>query len=178
MNILDLAMQLNLSKKLTRSGWKREKVTDAESISDHGFGIVTLITLFSPSLKADTLKMVKMAIIHNFASTVSEDIVAERSFQIMTEIDAIKKKIERQAIEKWLTQYGDDYLKIYDEMVENKTNEAVIFTQLDKLEMAIQAYQYEKEQGKKLNEFFKNAGTRIKHPVLKKVFEDLLKMRE
>ena len=43
--------------------------------------------------------------------------------------------------------------------------------------MAIQAYEYEKEQKKDLTEFFNSAKKYIQHPLLKKAFEDLLKLR-
>ncbi|NMB92376.1 MAG: HD domain-containing protein, partial [Parcubacteria group bacterium] len=60
---------------------------------------------------------------------------------------------------------------------EKKTLEAKIFRQLDKLEMAIQALVYEKENHIKLDEFFINADLQIHSPFLCKIFEQIIKYR-
>jgi 5'-deoxynucleotidase YfbR-like HD superfamily hydrolase len=178
MNFLHVAIQMGLSKKLKRSGWVREKIANSESIADHCFGITTLVSLLSPQLEVDQEKMMKMVIVHNFASTLTEDTVVERGGKVNKEVLKLKEKTERQAIRTILWEYGEEYTKIFDEMKLMKTKEANVFAQIDKLEMAIQAFQYEKEQKKNLSEFFDNAALYIKHTLLKKAFDDLLKMRK
>lgn len=178
MNFLHVAIQMTLSKKVKRSGWVREKINAPESIADHCFGITTLVTLLSPHFDVDQAKLMKMAIIHNFTAALTDDTVTERGGKILKKALNSKEKTEREAIRNILWEYGDEYMDIFNEMKENKTEEAEIFHQIDKLEMAIQAYQYEKEQKKDLSEFFANAGIYIKHPLIKKAFDDLLKMRE
>jgi len=83
MNFLNTAIQMNLSKKLKRSGWVREKIKDSESIADHCFGITVFITLLSAQIGLNQERMVKMALIHNFTAAVSEDIVAERGRTVL-----------------------------------------------------------------------------------------------
>jgi len=63
-------------------------------------------------------------------------------------------------------------------MINRVTPEAKIFWQLDKLEMAIQAYEYEKEQKINLEEFFETSEMYIRHPLLRQIFNDLLKLRK
>jgi putative hydrolase of HD superfamily len=60
-------------------------------------------------------------------------------------------------------------------MISRKTREAQIFWQLDKLEMALQAKEYEEKQKKSLPEFFENAGMHITEPLLIEIFKELTK---
>lgn len=71
----------------------------------------------------------------------------------------------------------EEYQKIYKEMMERKSLEATIFWQLDKLEMALQALEYEKKYHKDLSEFFINADLQIQHPFLRKILKQTLKDR-
>ena len=55
--------------------------------------------------------------------------------------------------------------------------ESRVFWQLDRLEMAIQALEYEEEQDKKLDEFFVNADLYIQEPLIRGIFNDIIKSR-
>ena len=44
--------------------------------------------------------------------------------------------------------------------------------------MALQALEYEEEQGKNLEEFFVNTELYLKEPLLKKIFYEILKSRK
>lgn len=178
MNFLNTAIQMNLSKQLKRSGWVREKIKNSESIADHCFGITVLITLLSGHLNLNQEKMVKMALIHNFTAAVSEDIVAERGKTVLKRALKEKDKIQTEAMRSILWEYGEEYGSVLREMKERRSPEAKAFWQIDKLEMAVQAYAYEKEQKKNLDEFFVNASEYIKHPILRKAFNDLMDLRK
>jgi 5'-deoxynucleotidase YfbR-like HD superfamily hydrolase len=120
----------------------------------------------------------KMAFVQNFASALTDDTVTERGGKLLKRIIKTKEKTERHAIRTILWEYGEEYTQIYDEIKQQKTLESKVFLQIDKLEMAIQAYQYEKEQKKNLSEFFENAKIHMTHPLLKRAFFDLLRMRK
>ena len=63
------------------------------------------------------------------------------------------------------------------ELTERKTPEAIFFWELDKLEVCLQALIYEKEQGKKLEEFFIYTKLQVKTPFLKKIIKEIEKQR-
>jgi putative hydrolase of HD superfamily len=91
-----------------------------------------------------------------------------------------KKKKEREAINKIflsLSKEGDEYTKLFDEFEEDKTTEARFVKQLDKLEMAIQVYEYESKHGLDLEEFYTTARTKIKDKKLVAILNELEKMR-
>lgn len=178
MNVLHLALQIGISKKLLRTGWVREKVKDPESVAEHAFRVVVLCMALAPTLEVDQNKLVKMAIIHDIGETSSGDLVVQRGLKLDKEKRDKKEQIEKEAIRSILFGYEEDYAKLFHEMIERKTPEAEIFWQIDKLEMAIQAYEYEKTQKLDLSEFFSSAEMYIKHPLLKQAFDDLKKMRK
>lgn len=61
--------------------------------------------------------------------------------------------------------------------VSRVTPESKAFWQLERLEMAFQALEYEEEQGKNLEEFFVNTGLYLREPLLKRIFNQILKQR-
>jgi len=63
-------------------------------------------------------------------------------------------------------------------MVGRNTPEAKVFWQLERLEMALQALEYEEEQGKNLEEFFINTSLYLTDPLLKKIFNQIIKKRD
>ncbi len=71
-----------------------------------------------------------------------------------------------------------EHLEIFDEMVARDTPEARVFWDFDNFEMALQALEYEKEQGKKLEEFFLFASLQIEDPIIKRAFANILKKRK
>lgn len=177
MNILHLAFQVGLSKKLKRTGWDRDKIENPESVADHCFRVTVLAMTLAPYLIVNQQKLIKMAIIHDLGETASGDLVVERANKLDKKKRKKKEKIEKEAIRQILLGYEEDYGKLFQEMIDRKSEEAQIFWQIDKLEMAIQAYEYEKDQGKDLSEYIKNAELYIKQPLLKKTLNDLKKMR-
>ena len=168
------------SKKILRLGWVRENVKDPESVAEHSFRLSVLAMVLADNLSVDREKLIKMAILHDLGEVVTGDIVWSRGEIIDIKKRAVKEKLEREGIEKVFRTIGksDEYKKIFEEMIARTSQEAKIFWQLDKLEMALQALEYEKEQNKKLDEFFVNADLQIYSPPLKKILREILKNRQ
>lgn len=115
-------------------------------------GVMALITADIPGVNRD--KCVKMAIVHDIAEAIVGDIAP---------CDGVpkeeKSRREREAIEKMCTLLGggDRAKEINDLWMEyenNSTPEAKVVKDLDKVEMILQALEYENEQGRDLEEFF------------------------
>ncbi len=182
MNIdyLGFLKEVGKSKRLLRSGWIREKVNDPESVAEHSFRVGVLAMVLSDAVEVDKDKLIKMALLHDLAEVTTGDIVTERWAVLDIEKRDEKEKAERDSIYKFFQKIGEGkkYQAIFDEMIARVTLEAKLFWQLDKLEMAIQAYEYEKEQNINLEEFFETSEMHIKHPMLRQIFDDLLKLRK
>ena len=169
--------QVNLSKRIKRTGWVRENIPDPESVAEHIFGTVFLAMVLGPKLGVDREKLVRMALIHDISETKTGDLIVERGKEKMASIREQKDKLELEAIRELFEGESQTYIDLFKEMQEVQTPEARVFKQLDKLEMAIQALEYEIEFGKNLTEFFDNTQTHLTHPYLREIFAKVLSAR-
>ena len=138
-------------KRIPRTGWVRNNVNDPESVADHSMRTAYLgLILCPPELDKD--KVVQMALVPDVAESLATDI---------TPLDNVtreeKYQRERRAWEEITTSLGNgDMQALWQEMEDGKTKEARFVFELDKLEMLIQAEEYEKLQpGLDLSQFFK-----------------------
>uniref|UniRef100_A0A9I9CIF9 5'-deoxynucleotidase n=1 Tax=Cucumis melo TaxID=3656 RepID=A0A9I9CIF9_CUCME len=143
-----------------RTGWVQRRVKDPESIADHMYrmGIMALISSDIPGVNRD--KCIKMAIVHDIAEAIVGDI---------TPYDGISKseklRREQEALDHMCKLLGggsraQEISELWMDYENNSSPEAKIVKDLDKVEMILQALEYENEQGKDLDEFFQStAGT-------------------
>lgn len=178
--MVDFMATVGKSKRLLRSGWVREKVKDPESVAEHSFRITVLVIILADQLGVDKEKLIKMTFVMNLGEITTGDLVFERGELIDIKKKGEKESKEKEGVKNILRDIGADkeYINIFEEMIKRKSPEAKIFWQIDKLEMAMQALEYEKDQNKDLDEFFTNAGLQIETPILKKIFLEILKRRQ
>lgn len=178
---LDFFKTVGESKRLLRSGWVREKINDPESVAEHSFRVSVLAMVLSDKLgeNLDKNKLIQMAILHDLGELITGDIVAQRHDIIDVKKTNNKEKKEKEGIRKVFGKVGlsKEYVEIFEEMINRTTPEAKVFWEFDKLEMALQALEYEEEQGKNLEEFFVNTDLYMRNPVLKGIFDRILKER-
>jgi len=174
MKIIDFLKIINKLKTLKRQGWIQIglKSNEIESVADHSFRLA-IITLFLKDYweekGLDGQKMVNMALIHDLGESIIGDITPRDKI-----IDKLSK--EKQAVNDLinLTEFFNGFKDIWEEFIEEKSEEAKIVLQLDKLEMALQALDYGgKENPKIYEEFFLSVEKNIKEPYLKKIFDQL-----
>lgn len=176
---IEFLTKIAKSKKILRSGWIREKIKNPESVAEHSFQLSVMAMVLADQLGVDKEKLIKMAILHDLGGVVTEDIVWSRGNTIDIKKRAEKENQEKKGIEKVFKIIGrsQEYVKIFEEMIERATQEAKIFWELDKLEMAMQALQYERDHSRKLDEFFINADLQIHASPLRKIFKEITKQR-
>ena len=180
-NYLDFFKTVGKSKRLPRSGWVREKVNDPESVAEHSFRVGALVMVLSDKLgyKLDKEKLLTMALLVALGELATGDVVTGRGEHIDIKKRDEMERQEREGIREMFDKIGDSekYSAIYDEMIGRATPEAKAFWQLDRLEMALQALEYEEEQGKNLEEFFINTGLYIRDPLIVDILKEILKSR-
>lgn len=178
MDILKFARTIGQLKTIQRTGWVREGIQNPEDVADHSFRIAILAMVLGPKLDLNTERLVQMALIHDIGEITTTDIVVDRGLKIDINLKKEKEEKEAKALEEIFNPVNStEASELYQEMIAQTTREAKIMRQLDKLEMVIQALEYEKEQGKKLDEFFQNAQLYITEPILKDIFEQIQKER-
>lgn len=174
MELLELFHKLGDLKTIKRAGIVRMGVPNAESIADHSFRVAIIAMFFSDYLKdIDCQKLIKMALIHDIPETICGDITPHDGISLEE-----KKKIEKIALAELLSKIPnkDEYIDLWHEYDEGKSHEAKIVQNIDKLEMVIQAGEYQQQYpDKDLTEFFTYGDLKITVPEIRVIFEEIKK---
>ncbi|KAA8522813.1 hypothetical protein F0562_009236 [Nyssa sinensis] len=143
-------------KTTKRTGWVRREIQNPESIADHMYrmGLMALIASDIPGVNRD--KCIKMAIVHDIAEAIVGDIAPSDGIP-----KSEKSRREREALDHMCKVLGDgprakEIGELWMEYEENSSLEAKVVKDFDKVEMILQALEYENEEGKDLDEFFQS----------------------
>ncbi len=150
---LEQAYQL---KSIPRSGWIQSDIPaiGVESIAAHSFGMSILILYLRPQLVEADINIercLNMAIIHDLAEVIVGDITP------LDQVSASDKYLAEAAAFQRIVQdvNGGDHLKqVWDEFEAEHTPESQLVKRMDKLDMLIQAYLYEKQYSLRLDSFW------------------------
>jgi len=145
-------------KSVRRAGWvSKVKVENAESVADHTFSMATMAMLLSDMLGFNTQRVIKMVLIHDLAESIVGDYTPG-------DVSARQKLVKEKKAMKYILsplpkEIREEYEKIWLEYLHNRTEIARFVHRIDKLEMALQAYQYSKQgyAEKLLAPFFESA---------------------
>ena len=155
-------------KEIERSGWKAKlHLKNSESVAEHTLSMIVIVLIFAEINNFNlsrTMKMIKMALIHDLGESVIGDYMPE-------EINLKKKKrLENKAINDIFLKipwtFKKNYIKIWREYDDNKTEISKLIHFIDKLEMVVQAKYYYKNykniEKKDIMPFFDSALDYIK----------------
>jgi len=149
---LKMAGQL---KKELRRGWLiKAGVLNPESVADHTFRVVLLSMVLGDLRRLDVEKMMKLAIIHDLGESLTGDITP-----MDTDRKKTKERDESNAIKELFDclpeTLKENYLQLWNELCAGSSAESKIVSEVDKLEMALQASEYIEEgySKERLNEF-------------------------
>lgn len=184
-SFIDLFLRTSESKRIPRTGWGMHGIENPESVAEHTFSLSFLTLQLAPILSdkhnypLNINKLVKMAILHDIGEIETGDIVVSRGAIIDLQKRQEKEKREMHGIQKLFhkTDKSNLAVSLFTEMIERETLEANLFWQLDKLDMAIQALDYELMHKKDLSEFFENAKANITDSLLTKMLDEVINRR-
>ncbi len=177
-DLLNLVFEVGLLKKVVRTGWVKKGVKDPESVADHTWRVSVLAMLLAPQLGVNQLKLVKMALVHDLGEALIGDIVWEKGKKVIGSQEE-KHKDEKKAVKNMFSDNPSfsEYVELWEEFERQETKEAKMVKLIDKLEMAIQAFEYESEGYKDLDEFWENVEKYLKGSELEEYFRELKKLR-
>lgn len=168
---LGMLSVLTRLKQTKRTGWLNHQIVGPESISDHCFRVAMLgmyVAAEDPSL--DSSKVTKMGLIHDCGESVVGDVVPHDP----KVTSAQKSANEDKAMRALDAMSGHELLyPLWREFEDGATAEAKVVKQLDKLEMLLQAVEYERSQGKDLSDFFESCRGVFVHPVVARWAEQI-----
>lgn len=186
--VLDFLDVIENLKTTKRTGWLDNHVKEAESIADHmhRMGIMSLlindynVQSTDEEPKLSTSRMVLISICHDIGESIVGDITP---FGGVSNED--KFQLENRALDKLKETIGDsrgDLIKeLWLEYEKGETPESKIVKELDKFEMLVQAFEYERREKKRLDSFFlttnKN-GIYFKSHRVRSWYDELNKRRE
>ncbi|MBI3282855.1 HD domain-containing protein [Candidatus Curtissbacteria bacterium] len=173
---IKLAQYVALLKTIKRYGWILKGVKNGESVADHVFSVIFIAMILSEKTKLDHEKVLKMAIIHDIGKALIGDIIYEHGTETVAPL-RVKIADERAAIKTIFKHWPNkqEYLTLWEERAEQKTPEALFVKRVEKLEMAMQALEYENEgyESELFDEFWENARKYLAGTELESILNEL-----
>jgi putative hydrolase of HD superfamily len=163
---VDLIASARRLKSLKRAGWAQRGVREPESVAEHSWRVALMTLLAAPQNDAnvDAGRAVAIALVHDLAETVVGDITPNDGVD-----DMRKEAMEREAmatLTEALGARGRDVRALWEEYEAGETEEAKLVKDMDKLEMIMQAQEYENDgntgRGEDLEEFFESTRGRYR----------------
>lgn len=143
-NLVRFFVRSGRLKAERRRGWvKKLGLTNPESVADHSYRTALMTMVISDSRGLDTGRALRLALLHDLPEAVVGDAMPEERSGTR------KAAVETEAMEELLSKLPPDLRSLYRnawlEFVQGTSEEARLVRQLDKLEMAIQAWEYAQE---------------------------------
>lgn len=158
-HLADLLIELIRLKSLPRTGWLLRGVRDVESLASHSFGVAWAAMLLADRAAARGLpvnveRVLRMALLHDATEARTGDLPA-----------TIKKYFGKEALhaadariaEEMFAPFGAAYLELWRDYEERVSLEARIVKAADKLDLLLQAREYERGGAAALAEFWDGA---------------------
>jgi putative hydrolase of HD superfamily len=161
-------------KTIKRSGWiHKSNITSPESVADHSYSMCMMSMILAEIMNLDSGYIMKMVIIHDLAESMVGDHMPDNISS--EEKQLLEDKAMKKIISKLPNSLRKNYLRIWNEYNNNITVNAKFVHNMDKLEMALQAKEYEFEGYPKevLQPFIKSATDYISKERFDLVFEIL-----
>jgi len=178
--LLDLLLDGNQLKRVTRTGWVMRGVSDAESVSDHTFGVAFIALTLANFVEedVDTAKVLTLALIHDLPEAILSDIPSPAGRHLPS---GAKGEAEEGAIKALLEGLPrvENWCSWWHEYRDQTTAEGRLVHDADRLDLLVQALVYEKTTGNCwLDEFWRETTPdAFAFEVSRRVFEALCESR-
>lgn len=141
-------------KTTKRKGWINHGIKGPESIADHMYRMALMALIVGDIPTVNRERCIKIAIVHDIAEAIVGDITPSDGIP-----KAEKSRREQEALNKMCEVLGgglraEEIQELWAEYENNSSLEANLVKDFDKVEMILQALEYEMEHGKVLDEFF------------------------
>ena len=181
-NLVDLFELAGKLKQTERTGWTTQLgIRKPESVADHSYRCAIMGLFLSNETRTDILRLVQMLLLHDLHESVIGDL--DKPTKIRMGPERVRD-IEDEAVSQVASALPDglrrEYASVWHEFMEGATPEAVLATDIDKLEMALQALEYQRQgySRAKLEEFWRHVDENIKTPVGQQILRALKKRRQ
>ncbi|XP_066933637.1 5'-deoxynucleotidase HDDC2-like [Clytia hemisphaerica] len=143
-NAVEFFMFVGQLKTEQRTGWTHHDIKNVESVSDHMYRM-SMMAMLLDAPDIDKTRCMKLALVHDLAECIVGDITPYCGVA-----PEEKDRREREAMHKITKnipkQIADEVLDLWEEYNKRETAEAKIVKDLDRFEMILQAFEYEKAE--------------------------------
>lgn len=160
--LADLLAELVRLKSLPRTGWLLRGVRDVESLADHTCGVAWAAMLMADCARArgmqiDIERVLRMALLHDLTEARTGDLpVTVKKYFGRVALHVADEAIAAEMLEP-LGRVGAEYLELWRDYEARASLEARIVKAADKIDLLLQAREYEKGGARGLSEFWENA---------------------
>ena len=164
-------------KTVPRQGWKdRLGMRNPESVADHSYMTGLMAMVLSDGLGLDTLKIVKMSLLHDLAESKTGDLTPARISK--REKDGLENAAMAEILQSLPEAVKNDYQGIWDDFQRGASEEAIFVHDVDKLEMALQARIYSKDAPEgEISVFLEYARASIRNKRLQDTLKEIISER-
>ncbi len=180
-NTLDQLVQFwELAARLKaepRRGWlKKLRLPRNESVADHSFAL-SLLCLFEGERRGYNVeRLLKLALLHDLEEAITGDLTPQDKKSRGENVVRTQKISAREQLLSYFPQENQRaYRDLWSELENEKSKEAQLVHELDKLEMALQANEYARGgiEATKLKEFYESSMGVIKDPKLRRLLDEI-----
>lgn len=177
-NLLSFFRLIGKLKTVKRTGWVYRNVSEPESVSDHMYRMSLMAMAIGGSDPPRRDRLMKMALVHDLAEAQVGDIAPGDGVSKADKY-ALEEREMRRVRDEILagSKLGHELYDLWFEYDQGSTDDARLVKEIDKMEMIIQADEYEAAQGKDLEEFFESTKGMFHSPVMCDVDEMLRSQR-
>ncbi len=164
-------------KEERRRGWVQALGLSAvESVGDHSFGVAFLSLYEAERRGYKVEKALKMALVHDLDEAITGDLTPRDKRQRgESAVERDRARAVSKVVAKFPPQLRKNYSRLLEELRLGTSREARLVKNLDRLEMALQAKQYERKSGNsKLKKFYQSALNDMTDPYLKRIVRSLM----
>lgn len=152
-------------------------VKDCESIAAHMYRMSVVTFLLDENQNLNRVKCMEMALVHDLAEAVVGDITPYCG--ISREEKRNREFTAMEDIAKLAGTSSERLMELFHEYEAGQSAEAKFVKDLDRLDMVMQAFEYEKKENSlRLQEFFDNTEGKFQHPFVQKLVQEIYSQRK
>jgi len=182
-SVFEFLAHVSKLKHLERTGWVKSGIAKPETVASHMYRMAIMSGFCISDPTIDTNRCMKISLIHDIGESIIGDLTPHCG---VSEED--KRKLEEAAVDK-ISQLlpdkvkGDEVRQLFQEYENGTTPEGRLVKDLDKFDMVLQAYEYERTENRRfLNEFFVSTEEYFArstcHPRVKELVTQLYEARQ
>ncbi len=174
--LLDFIEKAGVLKNISRTGWVEAGIDKAESVADHSYRCAILAMIFGDLKGLDTERMIRMALLHDLHESLIGDLTPDQRRHEPEKHVIMKRKAIENVLSHLPVALKEKYGSLLEEYLDQNSVESRLVNELDKLEMAIQAFEYGREGHRycRLSTFFAAANSVIHDGDLRNVLSTIL----